>query len=70
MEEKKFTLKEIIKVIHQCPIFEVEVEAPNNDEGSTIQNVKTVEISMFLFKLYQSSPEEFEKYVNKIKSDK
>lgn len=68
MEDKKFTLKEIIKVIHQCPIIEVDIETPKGDEME-IQHIKTVEIAMFLYKLYDSNPEEFEKYVNKFKPE-
>jgi hypothetical protein len=59
MQEKKFTLSEIKRAILQCPVYEVHIDANPSVDDSFPADIKTIEIEMFLFRLFNSNFNEY-----------
>lgn len=67
--KKKFTLEEIENAILQSPKHMVDIKTPPNIDGKLDSEIETIEIDMFLFKLFGSNKNTYDYYklINKSK---
>jgi type II restriction/modification system DNA methylase subunit YeeA len=67
--KKTFTLEEIERAISQSPKHIVDIKTPPNIDGNLDSEIETMEIDMFLFRLFGSNKNTYDYYklINKSK---
>jgi hypothetical protein len=57
-----FTLEEIERAILQSPKHIVDIKTPSNIDGQLDAKIETIEIDMFLFRLFGSNKNDYDYY--------